>query len=168
MAKRTAELDLETDPHFQEAEWRAQRIGWNVWSLIIVAACLGLLGPGWLSHREAASADGAIAVGYERFLHYHNPSQVTVTCNGARLDSDAFRISVQRSLLDRMQIRRIEPEPEYHQVTQDGVIYGFRRDQQADSVKVVFHVEYERYGNVEGAIALAGGDPVTLRQFVYP
>ena len=168
MSQQTAELDLDTDPQFQKTEWRAQRIGWIVWSFIVVAACLGLLGPGWLSDREKASADGTITVGYERFLHYHNPSQLTVTCNGAQLDNDAFRISVERSLLDRMQIRRIEPEPEHQQVTEDGVIYGFQRDPQAETIKVVFHVEYERYGTVEGDIALAGGDPVTLRQFVYP
>jgi hypothetical protein len=168
VSRPTAELDLETDAQFQRTEWRAQRIGWLVWSLIVIAACLGLLGPGWLSDREAASADGGITVGYERFVHYHNPSQLTVTCNGARIGGDALRISVEQSLLDGMQILRIEPEPEHHQVTGGGVIYEFQRAPQADSVKVVFHVEYERYGRAEGDIALAGGAPVTLRQFVYP
>lgn len=168
MSKPRAKLDLETDAQFQRTEWRAQRIGWIVWSLIVVAACLGLLGPGWLSDREAASADGGLTVGYERFLHYHNPSQLTITCNGSHLDGDAFRIRVARSLLDQMQILRIDPEPEHHQVNEDAVLYEFQRDPQADGVKVVFHVEYERYGNVEGEIALTDGDPVTFRQFVYP
>jgi hypothetical protein len=168
VSKPTAKLDLQTNPNFQKTEWRAQRIGWMVWSLIVLAACLGLLGPGWLSDREVASADGAITVRFERFLHYHHPSQVEVTCAGAPLAGEAFGISVERSLLDRMQIRRIEPAPEHHQMTSDGIIYGFRRDPEAGPVKVVFHVEYERYGSVEGDIALAGADSVTLRQFVYP
>ena len=168
MAKRTVELDVEIDERFQNAEWLAQRIGWTVWSLIMLAACVGLLGPGWFSSREETSPDGAITVGYERFLHYHNPSQIVVTCKGAPLDANEFGIRVQRSLLDCMQIRRIEPEPEHNQLTAGGIVYRFRRDQQADVINIVFHVEYERYGNVEGQIALAGGEPVTVRQFVYP
>jgi hypothetical protein len=168
MTKLKAELDLETDARFQRSEWRAQRIGWIIWSLIVVAACLGLLGPGWLSDREAISADGGLTVGYDRFLHYHHPSQLTITCHGVHLDSDAFGISVARSLLDQMQILRIDPEPVHSQVADNSVIYEFRRDPRANAGKVVFHVEYERYGNAEGEIALMGGDPVTLRQFVYP
>jgi hypothetical protein len=167
VSKPPAQLELQTDIHFQKTEWAAQRIGWMVWSLIVVAACLGLLGPGWLSDREVSSADGSVKVGYERFLHYHNPSQLTITCD-ARLDSDTFRISVQRSLLDRLQILRIDPEPEHYQTTADAILYEFQRDSRADAVKVVFHVQYDKYGNVLGDIALAGGATVSLRQFVYP
>jgi hypothetical protein len=168
VSKPRAELDLETDAQFQRSEWRAQRIGWTIWSFLVVAACVGLLGPGWLSDREVASADGALTVGYERFLHYHHPSQLTVTRHGANLGGDAFRISVARSLLDQMQIVRIDPEPEHYLVADDSVIYEFKQDLEARAVQVVFHVEYETYGNVEGEIALGGGEPVTLRQFVYP
>jgi hypothetical protein len=167
VGKPTAQLDLDIDIQFQKTEWRAQRLGWMVWSLIVVAACLGVLGPGWLSDREISAADGSVTVGYERFLHYHNPSKLTITCD-ARSDSDSFRIRVERSLLDRLQILRIDPEPEHYQATGNAILYEFQRDSQADAVKVVFHVEYEKYGSVSGDIALAGGAPVTLRQFVYP
>ena len=155
-------------PSSSGPKWRAQRIGWVVWSLLLVAAGLGLIGPGWLSDREAKSLDGTLTVGYERFLHYHHPSQLDVSCRGTQLDGEVFRVSVDRSLLDRMQILRIEPEPEHRRLTTEGVTYAFRRDAQADLAKVVFHVEYEQYGGVEGEIALAGADPVTVKQFVYP
>jgi hypothetical protein len=168
MYKPPPELDLKVDTQFQKAEWRAQRFGWVIWSLIVVAACLGLLGPGWLSDREVTSTPGGLTVGYERFLHYHHPSQLTITCDGAHLDSDTVHIEVARSLLDQVQILRIDPEPEHYQVADDWVVYEFHRDPRADAVKVVFHVEYEGYGNVKGEISLAGTESVTLRQFVYP
>jgi hypothetical protein len=168
MAPRTARLELETDDGFQRLEWRVQRVGWIIWFLLVMAALLGVLGPGWLSDTEVTSGDGRLNVAYERFLHYHSPSQIQMVIN-ANADADGqWQIKIGRSLLDRLEISGIIPEPERREIADDGVVYTFLSRPQSAQGKVIFHVEYERYGRTEGQVSLLGSDAVTLSQFVYP
>ena len=46
MTTQREDLELETDESFQRNEWRIQRAGWIVWSLVIIAGLIGLLGSG--------------------------------------------------------------------------------------------------------------------------
>ena len=55
MATQREDLELETDESFQRNEWRIQRVGWIVWSLVIIAGLIGLLGSGPMSHKEIVS-----------------------------------------------------------------------------------------------------------------
>jgi len=55
MATQREDLKLETDESFQRNEWRIQRAGWIVWSLVIIAGLIGLLGSGPRSHQETAA-----------------------------------------------------------------------------------------------------------------
>jgi hypothetical protein len=160
-------LDLASDASFQKIEWRAQRWGWTVWLVVVVSAALGLIGPGWLSDVQRRSPDGQLVVRYGRFLHYHNPTELEISLT-APPPSGQWKITLSRALLDRLQITRIEPEPERNEIEADGVSYFFRSDAHAASAKVVFHVEYERYGRASGTVALAGAEPVSVDQFVYP
>jgi hypothetical protein len=130
-------LDLTTDPSFQSAEWRAQRLGWIVWSLVLLAAALGLLGPGWLSDVEHRSTDGKYTIRYERFLHYHNPSQLEVYVTHPPRSGE-WTIKLDRALLDRVQIERIEPEAERSVIEADGVSYVFQSDAEAASGRSFF------------------------------
>lgn len=160
-------LDLSADDAFQRREWKAQRIGWIVWTLVVVAAFLGLLGPGWLSSTSRTAKDGTFSVAFDRFLHYHNPSRIDVTLNKLSPEED-FELSVANSLLDGLAILRIEPEPLSHRVGERGVTYAFKRDRDGNAAKVVFHVEYEEYWNAEGEVALVGSTPLVVKQFVFP
>jgi hypothetical protein len=139
-----------------------------LWALVLLAASLGLLGPGWLSRRVVASPGGELVVAYDRFLHYHHPSEIEISCRGLRLVEGKFHVTVDQALLDRVQILRIEPEPDEQHATAHGVAYAFRGDAAATAAKIVFHVKYQRYGSAVGHVALGGRDPATLRQFVYP
>src|SRR5688500_4047586 len=95
------QLDLQEDPKFQETEWRLQRLGWVIWAALIVAALLGLLGPGPLSNAESSTPDGLLTVSYEMFLHYHHPTQLEISLSPSIHNDDSARIQVSRSLLDR-------------------------------------------------------------------
>jgi hypothetical protein len=160
-------LELPTDDAFQQMEWRVQRIGWLVWAILLLAALLGLTGSGWFSSEEATSEDRTITVRYDRFLHYHKPTQLEINLKSNESD-DRWQLKVGRSLLDRLQILRIEPEPERREIAPDGIVYAFLRSAGAPAGKVVFHVEYERYGSTQGTISQLGSGPVDLKQFVFP
>ena len=79
MATQREDLELETDESFQRSEWRIQRAGWIVWSLVIIAGLIGLLGSGPMSHKETAATDGSLKIDYDRYLHYHHPTQLTLS-----------------------------------------------------------------------------------------
>ena len=168
MAEQQGSLQLSTDDRFQRAEWFAQRVGWALWIAVIIAAGLGLLGPGWLSDRRLTAADGALTLDYERFVHYHNPSQLEVTFEGAPNAANQWTLLLGKPLLDRMQILRIEPEPVHQEVRANGASYTFAATADAAGGRVVFHVEYQRYGEVKGSVALREGTPLRFSQFVYP
>jgi hypothetical protein len=161
-------LELEQDAAFQRREWRIQRVGWAIWAAIVLAALAGLTGPGPLSHREAATADGRLSVKYDRFVHYHHPTPIEVTLRPASETDDRLRLRLSQSMLDRILIERIEPEPMSRELTAGGVWYEFAREQSADDVKVLFHIEYEAMGRGNGDLQLAGSEPVAINTFVYP
>jgi hypothetical protein len=162
------QLDLQEDPKFQETEWRLQRLAWVIWAALIVAALLGLLGPGPLSNSESSTPDGLLTVGYERFLHYHHPTQLEISLLSSGRSEEPARIRVSRSLLDRIQILRIEPEPERSELSPDGIVYTFPQAEATEHGKVLFHVEFEKSGTTTGQIGLVGAEPATFSQFVYP
>jgi hypothetical protein len=161
-------LELATDDAFQRTEWRLQRIAWVAWAMLLLVALLGLTGPGWFSSVDVTAEDESIAIGYDRFLHYHNPSQLEIAVNDASDVEGRWQVKVGRSLLDRLQIVRIEPEPERREIAPDGIVYTFLHAAGPTTGKIVFHVEYERYGTARGTISLAGRSPVDVNQFVFP
>ncbi len=162
------QLDLEEDEAFEKAEWRVQRIGWFFWALLLIAGLIGLLGPGPLSNAEATTPAGDLTVAYDRFLHYHHPAILEVELHNNESDSETTELTVSQTLLDRIEIHRIEPEPERRELAADGITYSFRRANDVEHAKILFHVEYERPGKSIGRIGLAGSEPVFFNQFVYP
>ena len=166
MATQREDLELETDESFQRNEWRIQRAGWIVWSLVIIAGLIGLLGSGPMSHKETTAADHSLKINYDRYLHYHHPTQLTLSVG--EIADDELQIKIDRALLDRLQVERIEPEPLQAEITDDGVIYTFMQKASSQNVKVIFHVDYERFGDSQGTVEVVGHEPVTLKQFVYP
>jgi hypothetical protein len=162
------QLDLQEDEAFQKVEWRIQRIGWFIWAAILLAGLAGLLGPGPLSNAEATTPGGDLTVAYDRFLHYHQPAILEVELHENDSPSKTTQLAISQTLLDRIEIHRIEPEPERHELASDGAIYSFPRADDAKHAKILFHVEYERPGKSVGSIGLAGREPVFFNQFVYP
>ena len=166
MTARSEELQLDTDDAFQRNEWRIQRVGWIVWTLVIVAGVIGLLGSGPMSRAETVAPDGSLTIAYDRYLHYHHPTQLMLSVG--EIADDELRIKLNRALLDRLQIQRIEPEPSQAELADDGVIYTFLQQPSARNAKVILHVDYEHFGANHGTVELVGHEPVTLKQFVYP
>jgi hypothetical protein len=161
-------IDLEDNASLQQTEWRTQRVGWFVWFAIIVAACLGLLGPGPLSAARNTDAEGGVTVAYDRFLHYHHPTEFRIMLGNSLPANRELELTLSQDLLNRIQIRRIEPEPLHSSLASDGIVYAFNRSDSADSGEIVFHVDFKRMGQSHGSIKINGREPIVLNQFVYP
>jgi hypothetical protein len=165
---QTRNLDLPQDDSFQKSEWRIQRAGWAAWIAITIAALAGLLGTGPLSHADSSASDGSLSVQFDRFLHYHQPAAIEVFVNSRGADNRPLRLKLSRSFLDRIQMLRIEPEPEGQSLAEDGVVYSFTKESAPEFSKVLFHFEYEYFGNTKAIVELVGGGSASFQQFVYP
>ena len=168
MGPDTHRLELDQNEAFHRREWAVQRVGWVVWGGVILAAMAGLLGSGPLSHRVAESADGAIRVAYDRFVHHHNPTVVEVHLRPKADAGTELAIKVSQEFLNGVRIHGIQPEAGRREVHSDGTVFVFARDDRAESATILLHVEYERFGSVPGRIEFLGHGGVDFSSFVYP
>jgi hypothetical protein len=168
MSAATDRLELDRNEAFQRKEWTVQRVGWVVWGIVIVAALAGLLGSGPLSDQVASSADGAVRVHYDRFVHHHHPTILEVHLRPKSGDGKELAIKLSQPFLDRVRIHHIQPDAERRELLADGAVFYFDRDDRAETAKIVLHVEYEKMGATRGRVELLGHDGVDLRSFVYP
>lgn len=168
MSDQWPDSPFRVDDRFQRAEWFAQRLGWALWVAIVVAGCLGVLGPGWLSDRAVTDTREAFTLNYERYVHHHDPSQLEIAFANPPDAAGEWTVHLGQSLLDGIQILRIEPEPLRQKIRADGASYTFAAAEGAASGRAVFHVEYEHFGQLTGLIGLDDGSPVQFNQYVYP
>jgi hypothetical protein len=161
-------LELERRERFNRAEWTIQRIGWAAGALLIGAGLAGLVGAGPFSSREAVAPDGAVRVEYDRFLHYHAPTTLSVTIDAAQVNSQRIRLRLSQEYLDSVEVHRIQPEPALSSVGQEGVLLTFERESGAKEAKITLHVEHQNLGSVSGEIGVEGHEGVVFHQFVYP
>jgi hypothetical protein len=160
-------LDLKEDRAFQRREWRVQRIAWVLWGALVLAALAGLVGPGPLSERTAASADGRLQVEYDRFLHHHHPNTLRISMRPAE-GEDSLRLHLSREMLGDIRIERIEPQPVAEELDSRGTTYVFRCRTGEPLVEAVLYLQFEAIGRGSGEMRLSESGPVVLNYFVYP
>lgn len=66
-----------TDLAFQRGDWRRERIGWALMTLLVVAAVLGLFGEGLLSSRTVGGGT-VFALTHERTARRQDRTEVLV------------------------------------------------------------------------------------------
>jgi hypothetical protein len=161
-------LDLDFDQELSRWGCRAARVAWMGWGAIIVAALFGLLGDGPLSGARAKSSDDAVAVTYKRFVHYHHPEEVTFNLQPHNGTSNTISLTLNAGFLDSVQIDRIDPIPIRSRIGSDEVTFVFERSSTEAPTQIVFHLQYNSYGKVQGSAKVDDDDPVRFVQTVYP
>jgi hypothetical protein len=161
-------LELEVDQEFNRWQWGAQRLGWGLWLVILVAAVLGLLGDGPLSDARVESAGTALSVDFERFVRRHAPQRVEFTIRPPSSRAAVVHLTLPSSFMNRVTIQRIEPAPQVSAVAADGTRFQFACRPESRHVKIVFHLQYDAIGKVQGAARAVDDDPVQFDQVVYP
>lgn len=164
-ADKNGALEMDDDPRQENREWIVQRIAWVMLSGLLVAVALGLFGRGGpISTKQAASPDGILQVEYERFMRYHSPDRLHLRIKAT---SEQVRLNIEGHYARQMQIERITPEPE-QEIGEDGVVtFVFATTPPAD-LHATFHFAPQKYGSMEGWIALPGSARIPVRHFVYP
>jgi hypothetical protein len=157
---------LERKP--QPGDWRAQRVGWAVMVLVVLAGLAGLAGPGPLGVRRLASPDGALGVEYPRFWRAEKPLALRLSLGpGAAPDGEA-RVWVSRAYLERMRLEGAVPPPHASESGPDRVTFRFRVAPGAGGAGVVLRLVPEGAGVTSGRVGVEGGPALDLWHLVYP
>jgi hypothetical protein len=155
--KPSLELPDEIDLH--RIGWIAQRIGWAILFLILIAAVFGLFGSGLLSEKKL-SADGN-SVTFERFGRFQSPMTLEVFVKENR---GLASISLPQSYLDHLELQQIQPQPSAAHINQQSVTFEFKTDQ---DISVRFYLIPETPGKLVTGITV-NQSLFSLSHFIYP
>ncbi len=171
MAKLVGDLEVNEDLRFQRRMWAAQRVCWVVMALVVLAALLGLLGPGLLSTSAKAGSEGAsLSVEeYERVLRYRKPTTLRLGL-GERAGAGAgeARLWLDRKYLEGFQVQKVTPEPKSVEAGSDRLTYVFDVAELSESTSITFDLQPQKAGLLKGQVGPDDGESLSFGQFVYP
>jgi hypothetical protein len=167
--RSTIELEHPDQRRVAQREYVAERIGWGLLAVILVAALVGLLGPGLLSWRTRASQDGQIAVEYSALARYEAPAELIIHCPGQQ--ASPVRIRLARTFTDKVAIESISPEPDAVAGEGSSLVYDVRLVDPPEWGAVRIRYRHTSYGRVRYNVRLGdpeNGSSVQITQFVFP
>jgi hypothetical protein len=165
---RVGDLEVDQDLEFQQRSWTVQRIGWIVMPLIVLAALLGLLGPGPLSSAAAGSEAGPLWLEYERLGHWERPTTLQVHLGANVAAQGLIRIWLDSAYVEKMQIEQVTPQPESVALAANRLIYTFQIVEPGQPTSITFHLKPEKFGLSSGEVGLVEGSSLQFSQFIYP
>lgn len=166
--QRIGDLELPQDLDFQRRSWIAQRIGWAIMVLVLLAALAGLLGNGPLSIATAGRPGAPLQVEYGRFVRHGGPTQMDILLQPTALEEDTARVWVDREYLRGIEVERVIPEPESVEVTADRAVYVFKLNQPDQPASITFYITPDLVGAHTVRVGLDNGETLSFRQIVYP
>jgi hypothetical protein len=141
-----------------------QRIGWLIMASFVVAALLGLLGPGPLSSRRLASENGRLIVEYSAVERYQAPSELRIR---VLQPASPFELGISKAYLDTLEVEHITPPPASTETRGDALYYTFATGNDEQEVLVILRYQHASTGR-RGAEVAAGAARVSIQQFVLP
>ncbi|WP_318932674.1 hypothetical protein [Sinorhizobium medicae] len=100
-------LQIEEHRTFQESFWRAERVSWVIFGLMLIAALLGITGSGGLLERQIITvADGSVDV--PRFSRWEASDVLQATLAGGGAER---RLTLSPEFFRTFQVEDIDPPP---------------------------------------------------------
>lgn len=165
--KKVGTLQIDEDLEFQRRSWVVQRIGWAVFSLIILLAALGLFGDGILSDARAGQQGAGLWLEYPRFERFENEFQIKLHADEAAEAGGEIRVRLDQSYLDLVEIDSISPEPDSEIKDAEGITYVFKASA-VPPFTAHFYMIPHKPGPLSGTFRLQNGETVRFSQFIYP
>jgi hypothetical protein len=166
--KRVGDLEIGQDMPFQKLQWTIERIGWIVMALILLAAFIGLIGPGPLSSTAAGEKGSQLWAEYNRFERYQSPNSMVVHVGAGSAQAGDLRLSLKRDFVENIQLDHISPEPKEIEASADQFTYIFAAPDPTHPTTVTFHYEPNKFGQMPVRIGIEGGAALSFWQFYYP
>ena len=107
-------------------------------------------------------------VEYERFQRHVAPATLQLHLSREATSGDTVSVWMSRSLVDALEIQRIEPEPQEERTAQGGIAFRFGTTEPGMPATIRFFTIVQKIGTVDGQIGVADREPARFTQFVYP
>jgi hypothetical protein len=163
---RVGDLEIEQDLEHEKTAWRVRQIGWTVLFLLWLAGLAGLFGSGPLSRSTASGPD--LRLEYERFVRSTAPQELTLHLGPGVTAHPKVRLWVNRKFLDTQQIESVVPEPESVEAGSDRVVFILSMAELGKPISVVFRLQTQCAGSLDGRIGVEEGGALRFHQIVYP
>ena len=162
-------LDEGRDIAYQRREWTAQRVGWAVMALLVLAAGIGALGSsGPAATAETGASDGSLRVRYARLERHHAPSRMVIDVAPRFAESGEVRLWLDIGYAQQLSLESIVPEPESVEVEPERVVYVFAAGDASGPLEITFLYEHDGFWWQVAQLGLTDGAPVEFGQFVFP
>ena len=152
------------DLRFQHRVWAAERIGWAVLLIVVIAALLGGFSSGLLSNASVATPDRALEVDYERFARKTARSHFTIQ---VRRSAQETRLQLSPDFIAFYDIEVLYPQPLRSTAGASGLDLLFASTAAGD-LAVHLAARARRFGVASIAVSVDGLGSVEFRQVVYP
>ena len=166
--QKTGDLEINQDLNFERRSWKAERVGWAVGLLTLIAALLGLLGPGPLGKTTAASPDKSISLEYYRMERDQAPVEWCLQIDGKLVKEGELRLWVDRRFVEGIGTRQIDPEPVSVEIEEERFVYAFKAVKAPPVIKVFFRFEPNKIGKTPARLGVVDGPAVAFSQFYLP
>ncbi|MCL4298518.1 MAG: hypothetical protein KJ077_22465 [Anaerolineae bacterium] len=166
--ERVGDLEISQDLQFQEREWKAETVAWIIMALILIAALLGLLGPGPLSRQIAGEPDSGLWIEYNRFVRFHAPETLRVHVRPADGSGSEVRLWLNRDFVNRAELKDIDPQPERVEAWPDRLVYIINLPQPRQAATLIVHFEANEFGPTPVNLGLEDGPELNFNQFYFP
>lgn len=162
-SKPPSSLPFEEHKAFQLVFWRAQRIAWIGFALVLMLALAGLTGAGGPLSRSSSAVAGGV-IDHPRLSRWSAADEFRV-----RLDPGAARreVLLSSAFSDHFQIEDVQPAPVEGVATPEGSRLIFSTEPGRPAA-VVLRVRALKAGPADYAVGLDGGAPRPLRTIVLP
>jgi hypothetical protein len=162
-----SDLDVDLDDHARfERRWRwVQAIVLGLIAISLAAGLLGFMGPGLLPRLHQPLRTAPFDVSYDRTLRYQAPAEIRIEGRSGAPGQD-LQVHVDRELIDAGGLQQATPQPVSVSADGKGQLYRFAGTA-GSAGTLVFKLRPSRAGILNGKLVV-DGEPVTLRQFVWP
>lgn len=143
-----------------------QRCGWLALAVLIAAAALGVFGGGPVSRVTLGSEGEPLRLEYERLWRMKAPTRLHLHVAGA--PGGEVQVWVSRSYLEAVDVAQILPPPQRVAAGAERFTFLFRLHEGEAAIPIVFAVEPDRPGLIDGEVGLEQGPSIRFRQFIYP
>jgi len=159
-------LQVTEDRSWQEKFWAAQRVGWALMAMFILAAVAGLTGMGGPLASARAELGGG-TIDYPRITRWQADDQLQVSISPASLAD--VELTLSRDFVQLFAIESIQPEPAEVQATSAGHRFTFETEPGERERVVTFTVRATRPVLAQPvAASLGNAQPQRLTITVLP
>jgi hypothetical protein len=165
MIEKTPPLPVPEDMLFQQRVWAAERIGWVVLTIAVLAGLLGVFSDGLVSAATVTSGDGGLQVHYERFERKTARAQFAIRV--LRAPSQETHLRLRPGFVESYVIESLYPQPVRSTAGAQGLELVFAPTGAGD-LSVHLAARARRFGRVAIAVEVEGLGSVEFKQLIYP